>query len=318
MRGGKLFIRFGMDQITEIINKIESEKLPHKNCVVVGDNSSGKSLLLKKFIAQVENSDSVYFIDAVNRGFDVKKVPTTSNGIKYRSSILQTRLKDDFFNLKDSFNCFGTLTECVEMIYPVYEAEVQNLFFRLTGDQFKIIYGDPIGEVEFENGKGLLSSGYQALIRIILELLFYQDTGVLKDEAWVVIDEIDEFLSPKYAALIMEFLKQEFPWGKWIVTTHSCDLVAQTTNANLIVLDNGYEVMDIDDYSSVSEVQIVFERLFGSELQEENEIENTLRRLLNNKINNAWGNKDDVCLTELQHTSLSASQKLILKQIQEW
>ena len=54
--------------------------------------------------------------------------------------------------------------------------------------------------------------------------------------------------------------------------------------------------MDIDDYSSVSEVQIVFDRLFGSEPQVENEIERTLRKLLNNRINNAWGKKDETCL----------------------
>ena len=311
-------MRFGMNQIDEVIDKIKLEELPHKNCVVIGDNSSGKSLLLKKFITRIENGDAVYFIDAVNRGFDVKKVPRTNKGVKYNLSILQTRLEDNFFNLKDSFNCFGTLTECVEMIYPIYEIEVQKLFFKLTGDRFNIIYGDPLGEVEFENGKGLLSSGYQALIRILLELLFYQDTGIFKEESWVVIDEIDEFLSPKYAALILEFLKQEFLWGKWIVTTHSCDLVACTTNANLIVLDNDYEVMDIDDYSSVSEVQIVFDRLFGSESQVENEIEKALRKLLNNRINNAWGKKDDTYLTKLQNANLSASQKLILKQIQEW
>ena len=284
-------MKFGMDQIDEVTSKIRLEKLPHKNCVVIGDNSSGKSLLLKNFITKIGKSDTIYFIDAVNRGFDVKKVPMTNKGVKYNSSILQTRLEDNFFNLKDSFNCFGTLTECIEMIYPIYEIEVQNLFFKLTGDRFNVIYGDPLGEVEFENGRGLLSSGYQALIRILLELLFYQDTGKFKEEAWVVIDEIDEFLSPKYAALILEFLKQEFLWAKWVVTTHSCDLVAHTTNANLIVLDNEYE---------------------------ENEIERTLRKLLNNRINNAWGKKDETCLIKLKGENLSASQKLILNQIQEW
>ena len=76
--------------------------------------------------------------------------------------------------------------------------------------------------------------------------------------------------------------------------------------------------MDIDDYSSVSEVQIVFDRLFGSEPQVENEIERTLRKLLNNRINNAWGKKDETCLIKLKGENLSASQKLILNQIQEW
>ena len=118
--------------------------------------------------------------------------------------------------------------------------------------------------------------------------------------AWIVIDELDEFLSPKYSARIMEFLKVEFPWAKWILTTHSCDLVAYTFDSNLIILDNGFcEVLDINDYSSVSEVQIIFDRLFGKEALSENEIEITLRRLFNNKINNVWGADEEECLEKI-------------------
>ena len=71
-------MKFGMDQIDEVTSKIRLEKLPHKNCVVIGDNSSGKSLLLKNFITKIGKSDTIYFIDAVNRGFDVKNVPMTN------------------------------------------------------------------------------------------------------------------------------------------------------------------------------------------------------------------------------------------------
>lgn len=321
MKGGKPFMKYGLEQINEVVEKIAMEKLPHKNCVIIGDNSSGKSLLLKKFIEKVKGSNNIYFIDAVNRGFDVKKVSNSDVKIEYNTTILDTRIEDYYFNLNDSFNCFGTLTERVEMIYKIYENDVQSLFYKFTGDKFNILYGEPLGEVEFVNGRGLLSSGYQAIIRVFLELLFYQDTRIIKkniNESWVVIDEIDEFLSPKYAASILEFLKQEFPWGKWIVTTHSCDLVAYSSHSNLVVLDNNCEVIDIDDYSSVSEVQIIFERIFGSVKEEENRIEKDLRRLLNNKINGAWSKKDDVSLKELQNEKLSASQKMILKQVQEW
>ena len=70
---------------------------------------------------------------------------------------------------------------------------------------------------------------------------------------WIIIDELDEYLSPKYSAAILEFLKKKFPWGRWVVTTHSCDLVAFTNNCNLIILDNGnFEVVDINDYTSIS------------------------------------------------------------------
>lgn len=315
-------MKFGMKQIDGMVENLLEEKLSYCHSVIVGDNSSGKSLLLKKFIEEAARSNRVYFIDAVNRNFDVKKISKLEKNPKYKSTILETRMKENYFNLTDSFNCFGTSTERVEMIYRLYEEKVQELFQKLTTDRFCLINEDILGEVDFGNGKGLLSSGYQALIRIFLELLYYEDAVIDKEKAentWLVIDELDEFLSPKYSAKIMEFLKVEFPWAKWIVTTHSCDLVAYTYDCNLVILDNGFcEVLDINDYSSISDVQIVFDRLFEKESLVENENESTLRRLFNNKINNAWGVEEEKSLEELQKVQLTASQKLIVRQIQEW
>lgn len=315
-------MKFGLERMNEITEKIYKRELPYVDNVIIGDNSSGKTLLLKLFIDLEDNGDSIYFIDAVNRSFDVKKISRTEKKPEYRKTILETRLQETYFNLADSFNCFGTSTERIEMIYWLYEEEVQNLFYEITNERFKIIDSDPLGEVDFQSGRGLLSSGYQALIRIFLELLYYQDMEIKKRHrsyAWIVIDELDEFLSPRYSALILEFLKKKFPWGRWIVTTHSCDLVANTCDANLIILDDcNCEVIDLNDYSSVSEVQIVFERLFRTEGNVESSMDNMLRRLLNNKINQAWGQQDEECLKEINSMKLTASQQIIVNQIRKW
>ena len=114
-------------------------------------------------------------------------------------------------------------------------------------------------------------------------------------------------------------MKKTFPWARWIVTTHSCDLVASSNDSNIIILDNGsYEVADSNDYTSISEVQIIFDRIFGNNEAFESEIENTLRRLLNNKISGAWGKKDEECLEQIGNGKLTASQQIILHQIREW
>ncbi len=106
---------------------------------------------------------------------------------------------------------------------------------------------------------------------------------------------------------------------EFIVTTHSCDLVAGTQNANLIVLDDlGVEVMDINDYQSVSEVQIIFDRVFGAHMTRSSKVEEVLRRMLNNKINNAWTEQDQSKMLQLQYEKLTASQQLIYRQIMEW
>lgn len=208
------------------------------------------------------------------------------------------------------------------MIYLLYEKEVQDLFCGITNDSFKLVNEDPLGEVDFGNGRGLLSSGYQAIIRILLELLYYQDMEVGKrnlPNAWIVIDELDEFLSPGYSAKILPFLKKRFPWGRWLITTHSCDLVAQAQDANLVVLENdGCEVIDINDYSSVSEVQVIFGRLFHILTNEEPQKNTVLRRLLNNKMNHAWGQRDEECLRQIEEQELTASQRMIINEIRKW
>lgn len=315
-------MRFGLEMMRDIVETIDTDQLPYADNVVIGDNSSGKTMLLKLFIERVGKEENVYFIDAVNRGFDVKRISKTEKKPEYKRTILETRLRETNFNLQDSFNCYGTSTERVEMIYGLYEEEVQNLFYEMTGDQFRVLYGDPLGEVYFGEGRGLLSSGYQAIVRIFLELLYYQDMEIEKrrlERAWVIVDELDEFLSPRYSAVFLNFLKKKFPWARWLITSHSCDLVAYTQNANLVVLENGnWEIIDINDYSSVSEVQIVFRRLFGAPAEVEPQMNNVLRRLLNNKMNHIWGSENERCLKQIEEQELTASQRIIVDQIRKW
>lgn len=315
-------MKFGMDALVSISEKLLNRGLKYGDSVIIGENSCGKSLLLRLLVQKAGKTDSIYFLDAVNRGFDVGKVVRETKKPAYKRTIIDTRIQDDFFNLKDSFNCFGTMTERIEQIYYPYEEKLQDLFEKLTDERFRLIPGDVFGEVEFKEGRGLLSSGYQAIVRILLELLYFQDKCVEEkgiERAVVIIDELDEFLSPGYAYKIFPFLKEQFPQMDFIVTTHSGDLVAGAQNANLIVLDEkGYEVMDINDCQSISEEQIIFDRVFGGHMPQASETENILRRLFNNKINQAWTEGDQRQLEELKRENLTASQQLIYKQILEW
>ena len=315
-------MRFGLEQIDKVVDKIKKKTLSHVDTVVIGDNSSGKSLLLKCFIESIPEWANVYFIDAVNRGFDVKEVPKVPDSGSYGKKLMEMRLEAEYFNLQDSFSFMGTSVESVERVYPSYEEQIQRLFKELTGDSFQITSQAFFREVKFEEGTGLLSTGYQALIRILVELLYYEDKAVKAlnvQNPWIVIDEIDEFLSPHYAAKILPFLRQKFPWAHWLVSTHSADLVATVSDANLILLENGnYELLDSNDYTSLAEVQIIFDRLFGKAKQSSNQVDAMLRRLMNNKMNHLWDAEDESCLEQIQKESLSASQQLILCQIQSW
>lgn len=309
------------DTISDLVECLEKEKLVYRDTIIIGDNSSGKSYLLKSFVRKVLAQKNVYFIDAVNRGFDVTKVLRLKEDPPYKRTIIDTRLQDDYFNIKDSFNCYGTATERIEQIYSAYEEKVQSLFRSLVKDEFEILYGNSLGEVRFREGIGLLSSGYQAILRILLELSYYNNIlqKANNNEAWIVIDELDEFLSPRFASAIMPFLKISFPHMNFIVATHSIDLVMSAKDANLIVLDSkGYEVFDSNDYYTFADVQKLFLKVFRLSEPQASEIDAILRRLLNNRINSAWSHKDEEDFFALGNMQLSASQKLIVRQIKEW
>ena len=191
------------------------------------------------------------------------------------------------------------MTERIEEMYYPLEDKLQGLFESLTEERFYIVKGDVLGEVQFKEGRALLSSGYQAIVRILMELLYYQEKCVKAkrlERVVVIIDELDEFLSPGYARKIFSFLKENFPEMELVITT------------NLVVLDkSGYEVIDVNDYQSVSEVQIVFDRIFGVHSSHVSKTEDILRRLLNNKLNNAWTGQDQIQLEILQKEKLTAS-----------
>ena len=46
-------MKFGHEKMRSTISKILARELPHLDSVIVGDNSSGKTLMLKLFIEQV-------------------------------------------------------------------------------------------------------------------------------------------------------------------------------------------------------------------------------------------------------------------------
>lgn len=315
-------MKFGRNSINSILDKLGKREFPYDHTIIIGDNASGKSLLLNMLVKNQKKQTEVYFIDAVNRGFDAAKVSSGCERPAYKGTIVDMRLKEDYFNLKDSFSCYGTSTERVEQIYGAYEEKVQKLFEKLTGERFRIMYGNNLGEVQYPEGTGLLSSGYQAMVRLLLELLYYQEEGIQKrnlKHTGVVIDELDEFLSPRYAAQILPFFIENFPEAYFVVTTHSMDLVMGARDANLVILDEqGFEVMDVNDYNSYSEVQTIFMRVFGRGEEPETAIEELMRRLLNNRINNAWTEEDEDRMKDLSKKKLTASQQLIYRQIKDW
>ncbi len=189
-----------------------------------------------------------------------------------------------------------------------------NEFLQIS---FAIRQGEVGWNVYINNEIVELSSGYQALIRIFMEILYFSDT---KSKGTIVIDEIDEFLSVKNSGKILGFLKNKFPELNFVVTTHSADLIANAEETNLILLyGENFEILDAGDFSSISQVYDIFSAFF--EQKEKNDKEKRdeiLRRLFNNKMSGIWNSEDEAELEKMKAEKITKAQKLIVKQIEEW
>lgn len=311
------------NMLIEISNKIIKNQFIHSNSVIIGDNSAGKSELLKKILEQ--NIDGYYFIDSVNRSFDYEKIAIEDNFENTYSNVLKTRLEENKFNLEDSFDIFKTGIGNIEGIYYNYQDELSKMVeefleidFSINLEQNKII-GDR-KKVYINGENSTLSSGYQAIIRIFLELLyFYNNVGKESISKVVVIDEINEFLSVKNEKKIIPFLNDKFPAFKFIVTTHSVDVIASVNDFNIIALGNDiYKILDSNDFNSNTDVREIFENLYGRDEIMENHLEDVLRNLLSLKIMDNWTEKEEQELQNINENELSVTQKLLLKQIKEW
>ena len=323
-----------MDSYYNMIGKVTSLICDNQkegySYILVGDNSSGKSEILQKVIKK-EKSKAVYFIDSVNRTFKISDVELAGKfyeNVKFDlNQILEMRLNPLNFNLQDTFDAVYR----IECLYAKYETRLVKMFKEFLGRDIsikkKVI--EEVGVTEniviIDGEEVNLSSGYQAILRVFCEIVFFCD--VMKVNNWerglVVIDELDEYLSPRYSAEILNYLQTQFPDMNFLVTTHSLDLVKSTKNMNLIVIGEsdyeGYTGQQLEDSMLAEDI---FTNLFFEERKihksEDDSIDKELRRLLNIKIAQIWNEEYQKEFDALPFDTMTPHQKIIYKQIEGW
>ncbi len=312
------------DMLIEIKDKILNKKLKYKNTIIVGDNSSGKSEILRQLL--IDQESGYYFIDSVNRSFNYEKVSNSDDLDETYKSVVKYRLNENNFNLVDTFDLYRTGIDVIEKVYFNYDEELKRLLKSYLGIDFQITIkkDEIIGEkkvLDIDDGIEKLSSGYQAIIRLFLELIYFEDS--LEDNIKnpvVVIDEINEFLSAKNEERILPFFTNKFSNMSFIITTHSADVIASSIDFNIIILShNDYQCLDGNDFSSVTDVREIFEKVYNiNHDNETQDVEIVLRHLLNAKISETWTEVEEEKLKNIYEDTLSNSQKLILSQIVNW
>lgn len=315
--------------INRITNMIYDDFLLGKNYILVGDNSSGKSEILRS-IVEKKIDQAIYFIDSVNRTFDASKVEflsKTYQSIKLDArNVVSERLSPFNFNLQDTFYA----ATCIEQLFDKYHLKISDMCKKLLNRDIQIVRvnleaGLTENKVVIDGNETKLSSGYQAVIRIFCEILFFEDVMCAKgwDRGFIVIDELDEYLSPKYSTKIYNFLQTQFTKMNFFVTTHSLDMVKATNNINLVILhDTAYEIYTSGDLRNCISAEDIFAKLFFEEnmvhTSNNDRVDEKLRILLNLKVAGLWDEKSQKELQEIANEDILPHQKMIYKQIKEW
>lgn len=305
--------------INEMVSIILEKKLPYDNTIIIGNNSSGKSELLKRLL-QKTGFEHWYLIDSVNRYFNIGQIfkkPEKTADIQFSEKITEHRLKEDNYNLKDTFYYGGVPSE-IENFYFDFEIELKRLVKDFLGVELEIRQSEVDFKLYLDGIESCLSSGYQALLRIFMEMEYIRRT---MKTGTVVIDEIDEFLFAYNCARIFKFLRQEYKNFTFIITTHSADLIAKAMTANLVLMSEGaYELLDADDFNSVSQVYNIFNSIFhnGKTMSDKEMTDAALRRLLNNKVAGIWKEEDSNELLSIKGAILTKAQRVLVRQIEEW
>lgn len=308
--------------IDEIVSKI---KEIDDDVIIVGDNSSGKSDILYQILKEKENYirndyTDIYYIDSNNRTFNYKNVNKNISLNHSPASVLGFRINELNFNLKDTFS-----TSFIENIYGNYESSLKNLLKEFLNIEFEIIENNNNYAGAMQRNIKLnniiydkLSSGYQAIIRLFLEILY---ATTYKTINTILIDEINEFLSAKNEANIYSFLKTKYPEKRFIMITHSADVISNAGNAKIITIkDNNYNILDGKDFNTNTDVRRIFKNLYflNKETEVKDNINFILRKLLEARLNNSWTESLQKELEELDESKMSSLQKNQLKQIREW
>ena len=251
------------DMLSNIADKILNKQLKFKDTILIGDNSIGKSDLLKELLMYSKDGE-IYYLDTVNRRYLVEKVEfeKREKELEYNQAIIETRLQEQFFNLQDSFNVYKTSTEGIENLYPYYEEKVRSLFKEFLNVDFSI-KKDIVNYSVIDGVVRRLSNGYQALIRIFFELEFYNDKVVNKGDKSryiFIIDEINECLTPNNACRLLTFIREHYPQIDFIVTTQSADVIVGTRDCNIIAIlpHEKYEILDTNDFDSIIDANTLF------------------------------------------------------------
>ena len=313
-------------EVIKTAKKDNTKFFSYYDMVIIGENTSGKSNIIKGAIKALELKN-VYFIDSRNR-----VIPSKGNLINDQFSnfevqnIVRTRILLKNFNKNDVFtNDSGKEVVLGELI--LNSGEYTNLFKRILNidmrkETMNDLISDGMTQIWIDNTDlSKISSGIQSKLRILMEVNFANKNNC----EIVFIDEFDSNLDYKAASTFFSNLKKEYSNIRFIITTHNIYTLKGVKDADIVKIyklfgeieDNICEICDSNDLDNLESID---RKLFGISgeitVKDKNDIflGNILKLVITNKNITT---SDEGKLISINEKDLTMRQKILRSYILE-
>jgi putative ABC transport system ATP-binding protein len=228
-----------------ILNNINLELKEGELCIIIGNNRSGKSMLLKTIMGEYKTDSGEIYLD----GKEISKFPVYQRANMI--SIVGQDIADDVM---------GEMTLLENLVISYLRGKTPS--FGLYGN-----YSSQIRNIVSELGFGLekyLHSPIAALSldqRQIIAILM----AVMSDTKLLLFDECLSFMDPKVKSSLMGYITKKIEFSKittLMVTNNFAD--ALEYGDRVIILHNGRIVSDIQGNEKLSLTKDHLTRLLSS------------------------------------------------------
>lgn len=301
----------------------------HRNLVIVGDNSSGKTTILVGLLGRIiaENREDCYYIDSKNRVlFDEKEEMSLKYDRFTPLEILKARAKKDNIAKKDIFpdEYSGTLVTYNELLSDIekYSALSQefieksfsvvinkneeNFLTKLIDENKRKIVVDDNQEIQS------LSSSEAAIMRIVMEIEYaVSEHNKCKT---IIIDEFDTHLDSNRMIRFMDQLVEKYVGIQFIFVIHNLiDLVNISAMDAILLCTEGttetyFREIDCDDITEIGQVERIKSKIIGKKRSEEILLDKCVNSIVK------YGKLDEKLAAEYQlldNKRLTAKEKIL-------